>query len=153
LGIDLSARQVADGRKVVEALGLTNVELKHLSVAEVDAGYGAFDYIVCHGVYSWVPAPLQEKILEICATNLAPQGVAYVSYNTYPGWHMRGMLRDIMCYHSRHFTDPRERVGQARALLDFLARSVPRKGGPYGLLLKEEVELLRGKTDSYLLHE
>ncbi len=153
LGIDLSGRQVADGLKVVGALGLSNIELKQLSISEVDAGWGPFDYIVCHGVYSWVPPAVQDKILEICATNLAPQGVAYVSYNTYPGWHMRGMLRDIMCYHARRFADPRERVGQARALLDFLARSVPRQSGPYGILLKEEVEQLRDKLDSYLLHE
>src|SRR5262249_55972164 len=149
---DLSARQVADGQKVVEALGLTNVELKHLSITDY-AGFGAFDYIVCHGVYSWVAAAVQDKILEICATGLAPQGVAYVSYNTYPGWHTRGMLCDIMCSHAQRFAAPRERVGQARALLDFLARSVPRQGGAYGVLLKEEVELLRGKPDSYLLHE
>src|SRR5262245_31623646 len=106
LGIDQSARQIADGQKIVEALGLTNVELKQLSITDVDAGFGAFDYIVCHGVYSWVPATVQDKILEVCATNLAPQGVAYVSYNTYPGWHMRGMLRNIMCYHARRFDDP-----------------------------------------------
>ena len=130
LGIDLSGRQVADGQKVVGTLGLTNVELKQRSITDVDPSWGHFDYIVCHGVYSWVPPAVQDKILEICATNLAPQGVAYVSYNTYPGWHMRGMLRDIMCYHARRFDDPQARVGQARALLDFLAKSVAHQGGP-----------------------
>src|SRR5262249_50612084 len=38
LGTDLSGRQIADGQKVVGALGLTNIELKHLSITEVDAG-------------------------------------------------------------------------------------------------------------------
>src|SRR5262249_56994216 len=73
LGIDLSGRQVADGQKVVAALDLTNIELKQLSINEVDAGWGPFDYIICHGVYSWVPPAVQDKILEVCATNLAPQ--------------------------------------------------------------------------------
>src|SRR5262249_60030766 len=70
-----------------------------------------------------------------------------------PGGHGRGGPRAVMRPPARRFDDPQERVGQARALLDFLARSVPRQGGPYGILLKEEAELLRGKPDSYLLHE
>src|SRR5262245_55529309 len=91
LGVDLSARQVDDGRRVLGPLGLTNVELRHASILDVDDGYGPFDYVLCHGVYSWVPPAVQDKILDVCAHNLAPQGVGYISYNTYPGWHMRGM--------------------------------------------------------------
>src|SRR6516165_7913322 len=90
VGIDLSARQIAGGQEAVESLGLTNVELKQLSILDVDSDFGRFDYIICHGVYSWVPAAVQEKILEICAQNLAPSGIAYISYNCYPGWHLRG---------------------------------------------------------------
>src|SRR5205823_1951011 len=76
-----------------------------------------------------------------------------VSYNTYPGWHMRGTIRDMMVYHTRKFATPQERAGHARALLDFLVRSVPATDNAYSMLLKNEMELLRGKADSYLLHE
>jgi methyltransferase-like protein len=96
---------------------------------------------------------VQEKILEICRRNTTPQGVAYVSYNTYPGWHMRGMIRDMMLYHARHFAEPLTKVAQARALLDFLAQAVGKEATPYGLLLKSELETLRKLPDSYLLHE
>ena len=107
----------------VDAIGLTNVELKCLSILDVTPEFGTFDYVVCHGVYSWVPAPVREKILDICRRNTTPQGVAYVSYNTYPGWHMRGMIRDMMLYHASHFAEPLTKVGQSRALLDFLAET------------------------------
>jgi methyltransferase-like protein/SAM-dependent methyltransferase len=153
VGIDLSSRQVADGQKVVKALGLKNIELKALSILDVSEEFGPFDYVICHGVYSWVPAPVQDKILEICRRNTGPQGVAYVSYNTYPGWHMRGMIRDMMGYHAKHFADPHAKVAQARSLLDFLAKAVAKENGPYPLLLNSEVELLRNVPDSYLLHE
>jgi SAM-dependent methyltransferase len=153
VGIDMSARQLADGQKILDELGLNNVALRHLSILDVRPELGRFDYIICHGVYSWVPANVQDKILEICAHNLAPNGVGYVSYNTYPGWHMRGMIRDIMCYHAKHFTEPRVRVKQARNLLDFLVKSVARENSPYSLLLKSELELIRNKADSYLYHE
>src|SRR5207247_7326990 len=94
LGIDLSERQINEGQQAIAALGLGNVELRHLNVLEIGPDFGLFDYIVCHGVYSWVPPVARDKILEVCRKNLAPNGVAYVSYNTLPGWHMRGMIRD-----------------------------------------------------------
>ena len=152
LGIDLSERQVEDGRRTIDALGLDNVELRHLSILDVGEDLGVFDYVIAHGVYSWVPNEVQTKILEICNRNLAPNGVAYVSYNTYPGWHLRGMVRDMMLYHSARFSEPEERILQSRAILDFLASSASPEG-PYGLLLREELELLRDKRDSYLFHE
>jgi methyltransferase-like protein/2-polyprenyl-3-methyl-5-hydroxy-6-metoxy-1,4-benzoquinol methylase len=153
LGIDLSPRQVEAGKQTIAALGLTNVELRALSILALDDSFGAFDYLICHGVYSWVPAEVQDKILDICERNLAPQGVAYVSYNTYPGWHTRGLVRDLMGFHVRQFTEPEVRVGQARAFLDFLVRAVPEPESTYGRLLREEADTLRRQADYYLFHE
>ncbi|MBX9583691.1 MAG: class I SAM-dependent methyltransferase [Gemmataceae bacterium] len=152
VGVDNSARQVEDGRKWVAAAGVGNVELKLASILDIDAGYGEFDYVIAHGVFSWVPTEVREKILDVCAKHLAPNGVAYVSYNTYPGWHMRGMIRDMMQYHSRRFAAPKEQIGQARALLDFLASSC-RQEGPYPALLKSELESVKNQADHYLYHE
>jgi methyltransferase-like protein/trans-aconitate methyltransferase len=153
VGVDLSAVQVAQGRRIVDDLGLANIRLQAASIAELDDGIGGFDYIVAHGVYSWVPNAVQEKILALCASQLNPGGIAYVSYNTLPGWHMRGMIRDLMRYHAAGFGDPAQRVAQARAILDFLARSVPTADGAYGLLLKTELDALRNSPDHYILHE
>jgi SAM-dependent methyltransferase len=154
VGVDLSRRQVAAGQALLGALGLANVELKPLSILEVDAGLGRFDYVVCHGVYSWVPPPVQDKILAICAEQLVPNGVAYVSYNTYPGWYVRRMVRDMLCWHVGPSGGPQLRVEQARALLDFLARSaVVRAQSVYASLLKGAAELFRQHRDSYLAHE
>ncbi len=83
VGIDLSPRQIDHGRRAVAALGLTNIDLRPGSILDVDDRFGRFDYIVCHGVYSWVPAEVREGILAVCKANLAADGVAYVSYNTY----------------------------------------------------------------------
>jgi methyltransferase-like protein/SAM-dependent methyltransferase len=153
LGIDLSKRQVETGQKLIEKVGLKNVELRQLDFRDVGKDLGQFDFIVCHGVYSWVPTEVQDKLMSICAENLAPRGVAYVSYNTFPGWHMRGIIRDVMLYHAKQFSDPVHRVRQARNLLDFMSKSVTQKDDPYSLLLKNEVELIRKCQDSYLFHD
>lgn len=153
VGIDLSREQIAAGQRALDTLGYRNVELRAMSIIDIDAALGEFDYIVCHGVFSWVPREVQEKILALCARQLSPQGVAYISYNTYPGWHMRAMTREMMRFHAAGFETAEKRVEQSRALLDFLAGAVTRKDGPYGLLLKQELDLLRKTGDAYLLHE
>ena len=152
-GCDLSTRQVSAGQQMIAETGVTNVRLEARSILDITPELGTFDYIVCHGVWSWVPAEVRQKILEICRDQLSPQGVAFISYNTLPGWHFRGTIRDMMFYHSRKFGTPAERVGHARALLDFLVRSVQGDKSAYAVLLKSEMELLRTKSDSYLLHE
>ena len=153
VGIDLSPRQIAEGQKLVDSLGLSNIRLAPVSILDVDETFGQFDYIICHGVYSWVPSGVQDKILQICSGNLAPQGVAYVSYNTYPGWHARGMVREMMGFHAKRFDDPSVRVGQARAFLEFVAKGVTEQDTAYARVLREEAEMLRPKADYYLFHE
>jgi cyclopropane fatty-acyl-phospholipid synthase-like methyltransferase len=153
VGVDLSGRQIAMGQETIQSLGLANVELKAMSLTDVDESFDQFDYILCHGVYSWVPEPVQDRILTICAQNLAAQGVAYVSYNTYPGWHMRGMVREMMRYHARQFDQPQTRVQQARALLAFLLESVSERKTVYCDVLQAEADLLRDAADTYIYHE
>jgi methyltransferase-like protein/SAM-dependent methyltransferase len=153
VGIDLSQTHIDEGKKVLAELGLTNIELRQQSMVDFEPGSEMFDYILCHGVYSWVPSDVQDRILAICRQCLAPNGVAYVSYNTMPGWHMRGMIRDMMLYHGRRFADPRQQISQARGLLDFLVSSVDTEQNPYGKFLRSELELLRGSPDAYLFHD
>ena len=68
---------------------------------------------------------MREKILAICATHLRANGVAYVSYNTYPSGHIRKLVRDMMLYHSGRFDTPVERLQHARAFLKVLALGRP----------------------------
>jgi len=153
LGIDLSGRHVAEGHKAVAALGLGNIELRHLSILDVDESVGQFDYLICHGVYSWVPDSVRDKILDIAARQLAANGVIYISYNTYPGWHLHEALRHMVVYHTRAHAEPRERIRQARSLLDVLARTVGADGDPHRTELREALAMLRDQQDYYLFHE
>ncbi|MBS0260985.1 MAG: methyltransferase regulatory domain-containing protein [Planctomycetes bacterium] len=153
LGLDLSERQIASGKTIINTLGLKNIELRRANIMDFPPTEGKFDYIIVHGIYSWVPAEVQDKILSICKQNLKPDGVAYVSYNVLPGWHMRGMIRDMMLHHIQRFPDPQQKLAQARALLDFLVKAVPADNNPYGLFLKSEMELLKQQSDNYLFHD
>lgn len=153
LGIDLSREQIQQGTKVVEQLGLKNIDLKHLSITEIDQSYGKFDYIICHGVFSWVPKEVQDKILSICKDLLTPQGIAYVSYNTLPGWNMLNSIRDMMLYHSSMFSDNMDKIQQAKLFIDFVNDSLEGTNSSYSQFLKEEAEGLAEREDSYIRHE
>ncbi len=152
VGIDLSQVQIAEGQHMVDALGLNNVELKTMSISDVAEEFGKFDYIICHGVFSWVPGNVQEDVLRICQNNLTPNGVAYISYNCYPGWHLRGMIRKMMQYHCEQFSDYPTKVAQARAMLNFLVESVPGNDA-YGMMLRDELAFLSPQPDPYIFHE
>ena len=84
-GIDLAAKPIAQGVAHAAELGVSNLRLEAMDIMDFPADAGEFDYIIVHGIYSWVPEFVREKILAICAAHLAPQGIAYVSYKTYPG--------------------------------------------------------------------
>ena len=153
LGIDASSRQIAEGWKSVERLGLKNLELRHLDMLDVERDLGEFDYIVSHGVFSWVPPRVQAKMLEICQRHLAPNGIAYISYNTYPGWHIRGIVRDMMLYRGMQFADLDARLAQAKSLVGFVAQATRGGDTPYTRLLQNELNQMSHMEDYYLHHD
>jgi methyltransferase-like protein/SAM-dependent methyltransferase len=152
VGIDLSPRQIDDARATARQLNLTNLDLRAADILDLSDDLGSFDYVLCHGVYSWVPPQVQHRILEICSRNLAPQGIAYVSYNCYPGWHTRGAIREMLWYHTEQFADAAVRIRAARGLLALLAKAAPADSG-YGILIRQELAVLLATPDTYLLHE
>jgi methyltransferase-like protein len=153
VGVDQSSRQIAIAQADVEAMGLTNAHFRAADILELGEEIGRFDYVICHGVYSWVPDDVQEKILRICGEHLNPGGVAFVSYNTLPGWHMRGMLRDVLRREVDPSGTPEERIARAREFLKLFDRLPGDEGGLAQRWLRSEVELLGRLSNKYLYYE
>jgi methyltransferase-like protein/trans-aconitate methyltransferase len=119
-GIDLAAAPVAAANAMAADLELHNIDLRVADLRDLGAEEGAFDYIFAHGLYSWIPADVRDRLLGVCRERLAPQGVAFVSYNVYPGRYPRQMIREILLYHTRAVENPAERIAEARRLLEHL---------------------------------
>ncbi|MEM7810262.1 MAG: class I SAM-dependent methyltransferase [Planctomycetota bacterium] len=151
-GVDLSTVHIDTAEATRDALGLGDVELVAADVAAWEPG-GTFDFIVCHGVFSWVPPEVQDAILKRVKDSLAPEGVAYISYNTYPGWHTREILRDIMNYRARGLDDPEEQLEKARRTVSFLVNAMGPDENPYAALLRREFEHIDRAESYYLIHE
>lgn len=154
-GIDLSQRQVASAAEAIARLGLRNVRVQQMDLMDFPADSGTFDYIIAHGVYSWVPAPVRDKLLEIYRRHLRPHGVGYVSYNVYPGWRLRSVVRDVLTYHVRHLPDPPQRIRQAHAFLQFLVQAIPEAIASYGNVFRHALSSLEdeGAMAARLYHD
>ena len=152
LGADFSAAEVAAGGSIIADLSLDNIELRQAGIEQVDTSWGQFDYILCLGVFSWVTADLQAKLLSICRENLAPHGVALISFNAYPGWHLQTVVRDLLRYHAAAFGDRRQQISEARSLLEFVADQTPATM-VQGRVFQDARDYLRTARDEYLFHE
>ena len=104
VGIELSQEQVEKGNEVIANAGLTNVSLIQSDIASIGSEIGTFDYIIAHGVYSWVDDGVKEALLHLIDEHLAEDGIAYISYNTYPGWHTMDEVRQLMMFSNRDKT-------------------------------------------------
>ncbi len=152
VGVDLAAQPVQQGSQMIRELGLDNIRLVEADVMAINEEWGKFDYIIAHGVFSWVPATVRDQILEICRQRLQPHGIAFISYNAFPGAHLRQMLREMMLFHVRGFESPAERVGQAVALARFLAEAQNTRD-PYRQWLREEMKSLLDHEEGHLYHD
>jgi SAM-dependent methyltransferase len=152
VGFDLAATAVARSQQRITQLGLKNCQIITADLTTVGKSLGEFDYVIAHGLYSWVPAPLRDSLLQLISDTLSPTGVAFVSYNVYPGWHIAGMVRDMLRFHTREIDDPAARVAQSNALMKFISAAHEAED-PYGRLLAAECERLSGYPPWYLIHD
>lgn len=160
LGVDLSKVQISAGQEVIRKLELKNIHLEVMDIMDLAGGTEKFDYIIAHGVYSWVPDLVRMKLMEIIAHNLSENGAAFVSFNAYPGWHNQEIVRDMLRYHVRNTADPKEKVDRARAWLRFMANNIQPDETHFNDFIKlfekkvnRDEEGAGGIHDSFLLHD
>lgn len=150
-GIDLARTAVAAARAWSTRLGLSNTEFLHADIIEWDPGDRVFDYILIHGVYSWVPEPVREAILKRCRASLSPNGVAYISYNALPGCLFRRYVWDVLRFHTRGISEPLQKIAAAREIASKMCEWL---GDAHQQpVIRREFELLLSVHDSVLLHD
>lgn len=151
-GCDLSAQAIARATSTASELGIANVTLLQQDLRELDDGAATYDYIIAHGFYSWVPAPAREALLALAARRLAPNGVLFVSYNTFPGCHIRQIAWEILHAHVDALPTPRERLDAARALASLLAEPGTTQT-ENDAFIRAEFARVATQTDSALFHD
>jgi methyltransferase-like protein len=148
VGIDSSGPAIAKAAAVAAELGLANVVFEEVAIENYEAPAARFDYVVAHGVFSWVPEAVREALLALSAHALAEHGVAYVSYNALPGARVPQTLRELLAMMLEGIEDPRRRISEARRLLGLLSGADGR-----ATLLGAEAAVVLERPDSLLFHD
>ncbi len=154
VGVELSERQAERAQYLCGELALNNIRIIQGDILALDSRLGCFDYIITHGVFSWVPKSVQDQILRLCRTLLNPNGIAYISYNTLPGWNLREPIRHMMLYNARHAPTREARMRLGVEALGLLANGLSAEP-PTSIqaVIKQEVMQLIDMNVSYLMHD
>ena len=149
---DYSALLMGHARKRAGSLGLRNVELIEGDLREIAPSLGAFDYIIAHGFYSWVPADVREAFIAMLGRQLAPGGLAFVSYNVLPGCFVRRIGWDALRMSVRADAPASERLAAARREFRDLADAWSAMDG-IPAHLGREFASADERSDSMLYHD
>jgi len=154
-GIDSSQAELGRARLGAECLGLENIQFILKDVRDLGpADLAPSDYVIAHGLYSWVPADAREAILAYCGDSLKPNGLAYISYNAQPGWAIRGLVREALMRDRTVREAPvEEKARRAIALAGRLIEDLPSQDYAHAVLLAEELERVRDGKPFYVFHE
>lgn len=162
IGIDLSSEQIAIGKRAIDGIGCKNIELIEMDICNLISKFGGkieFDYIICHGIYSWVPDFVRSAILQSCKELLSPNGVAFISYNCYPGWKYVEPLRDFMRFcavkSSGNVADLESGLNAIKFQKAFYAKYSPNETSATHIknLNSEYIKHIQNYPKSYVAHE
>lgn len=152
VGIDTSRRAIARAQSTTARLGLDNITFEQISLTDYEPPPGSVDYVIAHGVFSWVPEPVRAGLLALCARALTEHGVAYVSYNALPGGHPRQALREMLSYHVEGIPRPKQRMEAARGFLRLLG-AAGEADSELAKLLGPEARKLAEHVDGLFFHD
>lgn len=154
LGFDLAAAPVARAQARIGELGLTNITVETLDLLDFPLAAGEFDYILAQGFYSWIPDSVREGYLRLLAKHLTPNGIAYVSFNAYPGAMLRHPWRDGAAFHTAVMgvTDPKERMIESCRMLQWMA-AASSNPDTWTTIANEMVQAVQTKGMNWVSHD
>jgi 2-polyprenyl-3-methyl-5-hydroxy-6-metoxy-1,4-benzoquinol methylase len=150
VGMDISSVQIEQARAMAGAAEIGNVEFHCRDIREFTPD-GEFDFIICHGVYSWVPGDVRDRMLAMCREHLSPRGVTFISHMVLPGAYVWLSLRHAMQLIPRG-SKPTEIAAAARAAADAMAELSPKMAKYWGGVVATWARQLSA-VDSDLLHD
>jgi SAM-dependent methyltransferase len=152
VGFDIATRPIERARAMADALGLSNVTLLTLDLRDLPDDLGVFDYVIAHGLYSWLPDDVRDQMLPAVARHLAPNGVAFVSFNALPGSHVRAIAWDMLAFHTRGIESANDKLDAARHVLG-LAGTPAADDDALAQVIRAELRKAAQSSESSLAHD
>lgn len=152
VGFDFAGAPIERGQARIRDLGLKNARLFQADLLEIGAELGKFDYIIAHGFYSWVAEPVRNRLMSLSGELLAPDGIAFISYNALPGGLVRLAIRDMMLYRMSGTENVERQVGDAMQYVRWLLSTRP-ESDAYRILLEEHLDRMAERNPQAIFHD
>ncbi len=121
VGIDFNPSHVAAAQALIASAGLDNVRVEEASFAELAGARGGvlgrFDYVVAHGVWTWIGPEAQADLVGALDRCVRPGGVVYMGYNNMAGWASSLTLQRLIADHAAR--TPGDSLARVRAAVKF----------------------------------
>ncbi|MCV6637774.1 class I SAM-dependent methyltransferase [Candidatus Albibeggiatoa sp. nov. NOAA] len=153
VGIDYSQHQIDLAQQKLDFCQLDNVFFKQADILQLTEDLGQFDYIIAHGLYSWIGEKERHHLMQLLSKLLSKNGIIYISYNILPGWQQDKTIRDLLFYHLEPVTDFSERVIQGKQLLKKLQNQLENRFDEQSLQFRKKLDYLIDLDDDYFAHE
>ena len=158
VGIDFMPEHIAHAKRIAREAGLTNVtflEADFIDLAENANDYSVlqqgFDYVVCHGITTWISPVVRTALFKFISHVLGPGGVFYNSYNTLPGWLGTSPLQHLV-FLQRDGADGQTSLLRAQAIFEQLLQADNSLFADQPGLLRR-LELIKKQDPAYLQQE
>ncbi len=154
---DFNPAHIEWATRLAADAGLRNVRFVEASFADLaarpEAALPSFDFMVSHGVLSWISPENRRLMLDVIRQRLRPGGLTYLSYNVTTGWAGMVPLRRLMCMLEE--ANPARTDVAATAILDFIERM--RVAGalffPANPTIESRLDDIRKQDARYIAHE
>ncbi len=154
VGVDGARSQIELANRGKSALDLSNIEFIHADFREaVSSLSGQFDFIIAHGVFSWIPDDARDSLLSLFSQFLKPGGLLYVNYNTRPGWNVRGLVREFLLAQTAGESNLAMRAQLALEVSGKVVSALNGVEHSYSQLLANEFRFVQEGHVSWIAHE
>ena len=85
VGVDISQKCIKRAKNLAAQAGIKNVSFHAVSILDFKPEE-KFDFIIAHGVFSWVPDEVKVGLMDFIPKHLTANGIAVVSFNVAAGW-------------------------------------------------------------------
>ncbi|MGI0481656.1 class I SAM-dependent methyltransferase [Geminocystis sp. CENA526] len=151
---DFNPNHIHEAQKLAQSAGSQNVHFFDDSFSEfIEQDLPSFDFIVLHGIYSWITAENRQAIVNFIRKKLKVGGLVYISYNALPGWATAMPMQGLMIRYRQHSSEPiLESIENA---LNFTGQLLEANAGYFtqNPALKSRYENLKQQNRHYLAHE
>ena len=152
VGIDFNEKHIQIAKK--ESYNLKNIQFINKTFSQsLDEDLPQFDFIVMHGVWSWVTKSVRADIMKFVEKFLKPKGLFYISYNAMPGWAQMQPFAKMMSLYAENIEGSLEE--KAKSALLYLSYLRTNKSDFFETSPNAQMylNLLENSDTRYVIHE